>query len=134
MTSSSPVHAPVIRPPARGDLTPPGELGPNLRAGSIWFLASCDRCDEDLSQPFRVQAERDVWAVEHLTSTGHVVRISVDEIPDSSHLTAYLRRTDDGDGFKWLCPGDEHPVWVGNFETVQLAIADWRGHSGVSLR
>lgn len=135
MTSSSPVHTPATRPPARGDLTPPGELGSNLRAGgSIWFLAGCDRCGEDLAQPFRIQAERDGWAVEHLTSTGHVVRIGVDGVSDSAHLTAYLRRTADGDGFKWLCPGDAHPAWIGNYETVQLALAGWRSHSGVSVR
>jgi hypothetical protein len=134
MTSSSPVHAPVTRPPARGDLTPPGELGPNFRAGSIWFLAGCDRCSTDTAEPFQNQTKRDGWAVDHLTSTGHVVRISVDGVPDSAHLTAYLRRTDDGAGFKWLCPGDARPAWIGNYETVQLALADWRSHSGVSVR
>lgn len=139
MTSSSPVPAPAPLSPSRLREAPAGGLGPiagatEARSPGIWFLASCDRCGNDFGQPFRVQVDRDRWAVNHLLGTGHVVRIGVDGVPDSSHLAAYLRRTDDGDGFKWLCPGDAHPVWVGTYETPQLALADWRGHSGVSVR
>jgi hypothetical protein len=139
MTSSSPVPVPASPSPSRLREAPTGELGftaGRTEAGSpgIWFMASCDRCNSDLAQPFRVQSERDQWAVAHLVDTGHVVRIGVDGIPDSAHLTAYLRRTADGNGFKWLCPGDAHPAWIGNYETVQLALADWRSHSGVSVR
>jgi hypothetical protein len=112
-------------------LPPAGGVGPG---DSLWFLAACERCGSDLAEPFRNQSERDHWAIAHLLGTGHTVNISVDGVPAEAHLTAYLRRTEDGAGFKWLCPGDAHPAWIGNYETPQLAIADWRGHSGVSVR
>lgn len=110
---------------------------PEVRPGSgpsdsLWFLAECHHCGGDLAQPFRKQAERDQWAIAHLLGTGHAVRLSVDGIDDDLHLAAYLRRTDDAGGFKWLCPAPTCAVrWIGSYDTPQLALADWRGHAGI---
>jgi hypothetical protein len=124
MTPSSPVPVPATQaPPVAPDGPPVGELG------LIWFLAHCARCSgEDLSQPFRTQVVRDSWAIEHMAATGHTVSLSVDEASADSHLSAYLRRTDDGDGFKWLCMAGSCVTWIGPYDTPQLALADWRGH------
>jgi hypothetical protein len=129
MTSSSPVPAPVsTAPPAGASATPPGELGPNL---PLWFLAHCDPCGgESFAEPFRRQADRDTWAVDHLLATGHTVRLSIDDVPSDTHLAAYLRRVDAaGEAFQWLCPSTDCARWIGPHETPQLALADWRGHA-----
>jgi hypothetical protein len=149
MTSTSPVPTPVRPPQDAGGVTPSDEVGPNARPGenlvaastspearpggtgltSLWFLADCDRCGGDLAQPFRRQAERDQWAIDHLLGTGHAVRLSVDGLAEDLHLTTYLRYTDGRDGFKWLCPAPQCAKWIGPYETPQLALADWRGHA-----
>lgn len=158
MTSTSPVSA-SLRPPRAAD-APSGEVGPGSRParsgvaastptgaapGGIWFLAGCDRCDPDLDQPFSVQADRDQWAMAHVVATHHTVRLTVDGVAPESHLSVVIRyrsnpavtgRPVAGGTYAWLCPAPDADCvrWHGPYETPQLALADWRGHSGVSVR
>lgn len=149
MSSTSPVPAPAHAPRDGRAPTSAGEVDPNdcpggnlvaastssedHPGGLIWFLANCERCGgESFSQPFRRQAERDQWAIGHLLGTRHAVSLSVDEVSAESHLSTYLRFTDDGDGFKWLCMATGCVKWIGPYDTPQLALADWRGHAGLA--
>lgn len=129
MTSSSPAPAPVHDPRSRGGAPPSGELDP-----IVWLLAYCARCGSELAQPFRSQVDRDAWAVEHLLATGHTVSMEIDGQDGNveAHTSVYLRRTDDGDGFKWLCMASGCVRWIGPYDTPQLALADWRGHESVT--
>lgn len=96
----------------------------------VWFLAVCHRCGEDLAQPFRDEHDRDEWAARHLADVGHTVQLTVeglDAMP-GLHMSGVLRLDDDG-RFKWLCPAADCERWNGPYDTPQLAIASWRGHS-----
>ena len=133
MTPTPTAEAPapgLIRPAA----APP--INATLRAvfaagtmGTAWFLALCAQCGDDLAQPFRDEDERDTWAAEHLTATGHVVRLAVDQFEDivSLHLTAVIRRVGLGQ-FEFQCRADGCSRWNGPYPTAQSAIASWRQH------
>lgn len=94
-----------------------------------WYLAICRRCGEDLGQPFRSEDERDDWATQHLTATGHVVHLSVDGFQDlpGLHLSAVISRDQSG-GYRFVCPAEECSTSNGPYDSAQLAIVSWRAH------
>lgn len=113
--------------PVSGELDPPsGGVG----SPADWFLATCHRCAPHLSQPFRDRAECEDWAAAHAEGTGHCVIVSVDgDLADATHLSVVLRRTDDGDGYTWLCTTEGCRRWNDPRDTPQLALAMFREHA-----
>lgn len=43
------------------------------RDAEVWHLAICKDCQPVLPQPFRVEAERNIWRDAHASATGHDV-------------------------------------------------------------
>ena len=41
--------------------------------GKVWFIAECQDCTPVLKQPFEIQGQRDNFANEHVSATGHNV-------------------------------------------------------------
>jgi hypothetical protein len=99
---------------------------------AAWHLALCVRCDDDLSQPFRQEPDRDAWAAAHVAETGHVVRLVTDGLEGfpSLHLVGIISRDQHGD-FRYVCPADDCATSCGPFPTAELAIASWRTHGPV---
>jgi hypothetical protein len=95
----------------------------------LWFVATCHRCDANGPVPFATEAERDTWAIEHATETGHVVHLmaEVDGMEIGEHTSAMLRRGDViGGQFLCTAPGCER--WSDLFVSLQLAVASFRSH------
>lgn len=148
--ASSPVpESPTVAAPRDAGVTPPGAgLGATIAdridleqfraalAGVVYFLARCRRCGighgidtEPLTEPFRDETERDQWAAQHCTNTGHVVSVTVDGldgIPDL-HMTGIITR-DENQQFRFVCPAEVCGTSCGPFDTASLAIASWRTH------
>jgi hypothetical protein len=96
---------------------------------TLWFVATCHRCDPDGPVPFATETERDTWAIEHATETGHVVHLmaEVDGMEIGEHTSAMLRKGETIGGH-FLCTAPECQRWSDLFVTLQLAVASFRSH------
>jgi hypothetical protein len=122
--------SPITGPPATAaPVAGPsgGGVGP-----IVWFLAVCHRCGgHEFAEPYRDDVERDDWAARHVETTGHVVLLSTDVPADYPAPPAIgLQRTEDRDGFRFLCAGAGAfcKRWNGPYDTPQLALAAARAH------
>ena len=156
MTSSPPPGAPAISDPRMPGVSRP-DTGGGLDVKSAiwhavtaaeafrlfvaaypeaaWFLAICHRCGNDFGQPFRSEDQRDDWAAQHVTETGHVVHLSVDgfdELPHL-HLSGVISRDQVG-CYRYVCPAEDCSKSNGPYVSAQLAIASWRNHPPVTSR
>jgi hypothetical protein len=107
MTQPSPVTAPVTL---------------------LWYLAACHRCADDLGQPFATEDERDDWAAEHATATGHTVHVfaEADGTIMGEHTSGMVRFTN-GAG-RFLCTRATCERWNGPYPSAQVALASFRDH------
>lgn len=109
-----------------------------------WFLAGCNRCGPGLAEPFRDEFDRDLWAIRHTETTGHLVHLSIENAecgtprPSSAHPAALIRCFS-GSMWRWLCPSescairaDGTPRWNGPYDTGLQALASWRAHGRTS--
>ncbi len=107
----------------------------------LWHIAECARCGAetgtDNGEPFADDGERNAWAVEHITATGHVVKLTMETrwwwLADSGldlalpHQTAMLRLAD-GE-WRYLCTAKPCERWNGPYEAGQQALASFRAHT-----
>lgn len=49
------------------------EFGDNYAVKTTW-LATCEQCGPEVTQPFDTDDSRDIWAGLHISGTGHTVR------------------------------------------------------------
>lgn len=129
--TSSPLSVPgsVTASPPYGTGAPQlGGLDPLPAPTQLWFIAICHRCAPDFGQPFAEEDERDDWAAEHATDTGHVVQLlaEVAHAELGGHTTAMLR-WEDARGW-WLCTAEPCERWNGPFVTAALAATSFRSH------
>lgn len=132
MTSTPPL-ASRPTPPSHPSVEVPPDGG--VDAVTVWYLATCHRCDSLLSQPFLIEDERDAWVAQHVTDTGHTVVIGMEgleELPEL-HTTGVIRRDDNGE-FRFLCPAGDCERWNGPYATAALAIVSWRSHKPAATR
>jgi hypothetical protein len=127
MKTTSPAN--VVLPDSPGTVPDPpaGEVGPVF----VWYLAGCGRCGSlDTPEPFRDEADRDDFALEHSQLTGHVVHLSeaTGEGRDGQH-TAVLIRCFGSEGWRWLCPAAGCERWNGPFVSGFGALQSWRSHA-----
>lgn len=130
MTSSPPSvpDSVTARSPYGAEVPQLGGLGSIPAPTQMWFIAICHRCAPDFGQPFGDEGERDGWAAEHATATGHVVQmlVEVQHAELGGHTTAMLRFEDDR-GW-WLCTAEPCVRWNGPYVSAQLAAASFRSH------
>ena len=110
---------------------------------TTWHLALCHRCEPDYAQPFTDDTERDSWAVAHVTATGHVVQVTTEttwqwqnesgKFGAGDHETAMLR-FEDPEGWGHLCTTKGCERWNGPYDSGQLALASFRGHTAKSAQ
>lgn len=95
----------------------------------VYHLALCARCGDDLAEPFRDETDRDTWAADHVTGTGHAVRLVMHGLEDfvSLHICGIISRDEHG-SFRYVCPADDCATSCGPFTTATSAIASWRTH------
>lgn len=102
-------------------------------AGVVYFVARCARCGDGegdpLVEPFRDEAERDEWAAQHVTGTGHVVTLTIDGLEGLPmlHMVGILTRDQHG-AFRFVCPADDCGTSNGPYDRALTAIASWRTH------
>ena len=129
-----------------GTITIEGKFSPQQLAcmfgqTELWHIAECARCGAetgtDNGEPFADDGERNAWAVEHITATGHVVKLTMETrwwwLADSGldlalpHQTAMLR-LDDGE-WRFLCTAKPCERWNGPYEAGHQALASFRAHT-----
>lgn len=128
-------------------ITDPRMLAIGLGQFTTWHLALCHRCEPDFAQPFTDDTERDSWAVAHVAGTGHVVQVTTEttwtwqDVSGKSgagdHETAMLRFEDPegtSDGWFYLCTTKGCERWNGRYDSGQLALASFRGHTAKAAR
>lgn len=102
-------------------------------AGVVYFIARCARCGDGdgdpMVQPFRDETERDEWAAQHVTGTGHVVTLTIDGLEGlpQLHMVGVLTRDEHGQ-YRFVCPADDCGTSNGPYDRALTAIASWRTH------
>lgn len=86
-------------------------------------------------EPFRCEAERDEWAAQHVTRTGHVVTCTIDGLDGlpQLHMIGIVSRDPDSQ-FRFVCPADDCGTSNGPYPSASVAIASWRQHKPSAKR